>query len=387
MANELAFVLINPYTISKSRTGGVIGRFMSRTGLDLVGARMFAPGIKLVTEFAAFIGKDQSLEPKVRGLLADYVLQNYPPDHKTGHVRRVMMILLEGENAIEKVKHTAGPVIMGSGETIRDTFGDYVVDDEKKVKYFEPAVLIGSGLENTAATLRLWSLYGSSDGGLLTKAIAANETNPQWQQTLVLIKPDNFMFPNARPGNIIDMLSRSGLKIIAANVHRMSVAQAEEFYGPVRSVLREKMKMRVGEKTIKLLEQEFNIEIPQNIRNLIEEKLGPLVGDEQFNQIIKFMTGCYPPKCTPEEKTEGGRSKCLAMVYAGPDAVEKIRRLLGPTDPSKAQPGSVRREFGHDIMVNAAHASDSVENARREIAIVKIEEDLTTPLIRKYYGG
>jgi len=142
----------------------------------------------------------------------------------------------------------------------------------------------------------------------------------------------------------------------------------------------------VGEKTKELLEQEFNIEIPPNVLSMIEENIAPLVGDEQFNQIIKFMTGCYPPKCVPEEKTVGGRSKCLALVYAGPDAVEKIRRLLGPTDPSKAQPGSVRREFGHDIMINAAHASDSVENARREIAIIKIEDDLMTPLIKKYYG-
>ncbi|MDP2989183.1 MAG: nucleoside-diphosphate kinase, partial [Kiritimatiellota bacterium] len=71
----------------------------------------------------------------------------------------------------------------------------------------------------------------------------------------------------------------------------------------------------------------------------------------------------------------------------GLDAVEKIRGLLGPTDPSKAQPGSVRRELGQDIMVNAAHASDSVENARREIAIIKIDEDLTAPLIKKYYGN
>jgi nucleoside diphosphate kinase len=360
---------------------------MSRTGLDLVGARMFAPGQKLAGEYAALVGRDKNIEPEVRSLLADYILKNYAPDHKTGRVRRVMMILLEGEDALEKVRHTAGPVIMGSGETIRDTFGDYVVDDEKKVKYFEPAVLIGSGLDDAAATLKLWSRYGVSDGGLLTGAVGDASSNPQWQQTLVLIKPDNFMFPNARPGNIIDMLSRSGLKIIAAKVHRMSVAQAEEFYGPVRSVLREKMKLCVGEKTIKLLEQEFNIEIPANVRSLIEENIAPLVGDEQFNQIIKFMTGCYPPKCGPEEKAAGGRSKCLALVYAGPEAVEKIRRLLGPTDPSKAQPGSVRREFGSDIMVNAAHASDSVENARREIAIVKIEEDLTAPLIRKYYGN
>ncbi|MDD5482923.1 MAG: nucleoside-diphosphate kinase [Kiritimatiellae bacterium] len=386
MTNELAFVLINPYTIAKSRTGGVLGRFMSRTGLDLVGARMFAPSARLVEEYAGLISSSRNLAPEIRSLLADYVRKNYAPDHKTGRPRRVMMILLEGENAVQKVINTAGPVIIGSGETIRDTFGDYVVDDDKKVKYFEPAVLIGSGHEDAAATLKLWNRYNFTDGGLLKAAVDVNAGSGQWQRTLVLIKPDNFMFPSSRPGNIIDMLSRSGLRIIAAKVHQMSVLQAEEFYRPVRPVLREKMKSRVGEKTVKMLEQEFHIEVSPDIRKMIEDNIGPLVGDEQFNQIIKFMTGCYPPACTREEKARDGRSRCLALVYAGPDAVEKIRRLLGPTDPSKAQPGSVRREFGHDIMVNAAHASDSVENAEREIAIVKIEEDLFSPLVKKYYG-
>jgi nucleoside diphosphate kinase len=56
--------------------------------------------------------------------------------------------------------------------------------------------------------------------------------------------------------------------------------------------------------------------------------------------------------------------------------VSKIRDVLGPTDPSKAPPGSIRREFGSTIMVNAAHASDSEENARREMGIVKVEENV-----------
>jgi nucleoside diphosphate kinase len=68
-------------------------------------------------------------------------------------------------------------------------------------------------------------------------------------------------------------------------------------------------------------------------------------------------------------------------------AVEKIRYLLGPTDPSQAQPGSVRREFGSDIMVNAAHASDSPENALRELKIVRVEEDTITAWVSKYYGS
>lgn len=387
MASELAFVLINPYTIAKSRTGGVIGRFMSRTGLDLVGARMFAPGKELIASYAAMVANDKSLQPNVRQLLSDYVLSSYMPDPVTGHSRRVLMILLEGEDAIKKIRDMAGPVTTGGGETIRDTFGDYVVDENKKVTYFEPAVLIGSNREETAATLKLWSKYAISDGGTLQTTVDNSPNDKGWQRTLVLIKPDNFRFPSAKPGNIIDLLSRSGLRIIAAKVHRMSVEQAEEFYCPVRQVLREKMKRIVSERAAKALETELGIAIPDSFRLLLEENLGPIYGDEQFNQIVKFMTGCYPPSCAPQDKGKDGPSKCLALIYGGVGAVEKIRNLLGATDPNKAQPGSVRREFGHDVMINAAHASDSVENAEREIGIIKVDEDLITPWIHKYYGN
>ena len=63
------------------------------------------------------------------------------------------------------------------------------------------------------------------------------------------------------------------------------------------------------------------------------------------------------------------------LRYEGPDAVAKIRDILGATDPTKARPGSIRREFGTNIMVNAAHASDSVENARREMRILDVAND------------
>ena len=52
---QLAYVLINPYTIHKSRTGGVISRLFTRTALELVAARMFAPSKALAEEFAATI--------------------------------------------------------------------------------------------------------------------------------------------------------------------------------------------------------------------------------------------------------------------------------------------------------------------------------------------
>ncbi len=61
--------------------------------------------------------------------------------------------------------------------------------------------------------------------------------------------------------------------------------------------------------------------------------------------------------------TSPARRSASPSVYQGVDAVRKIREVLGPTDPSKAPPGTIRREFGSTIMVNAAHASDSPENA------------------------
>jgi len=62
-----------------------------------------------------------------------------------------------------------------------------------------------------------------------------------------------------------------------------------------------------------------------------------------------------------------------------------IRDILGPTDPSKAPTGSVRREFGSNIMVNAAHASDSTRNASREIGILSVAEDTIRPWVKRYY--
>ena len=50
MAEELSYVIVTPYSIRKSRTGGILARLISRTGLDLVGARMFAPSAELVQE-------------------------------------------------------------------------------------------------------------------------------------------------------------------------------------------------------------------------------------------------------------------------------------------------------------------------------------------------
>jgi hypothetical protein len=113
--------------------------------------------------------------------------------------------------------------------------------------------------------------------------------------------------------------------------------------------------------------------------------LGPLAGEQQFNSIVKFMTGHAPTETRGEARNEPGTEKCIILVYEGIDAVKKIREVLGPTDPAKAPPGSIRREFGSTIMVNAAHASDSPDNARREMGIVKIRENNFKSLIESFY--
>jgi nucleoside diphosphate kinase len=202
-----------------------------------------------------------------------------------------------------------------------------------------------------------------------------------------MIKPENFKMATARPGHIIDLLSRSGLRIIGMRKFSMTVAQAEEFYGPVLPVLQEKFKSITGGKAGEALEKALAIPVPEDLKSLIGEHMGPLAGRRQFESIIEFMTGFKPSEVAEADKFKAGSESCLALIYKGMSAVEKIRYLLGSTDPAKAEPGSVRREYGSDIMVNAAHASDSPENAVREIGIVNVAQDTIKEWVQKYYGN
>jgi nucleoside-diphosphate kinase len=70
-----------------------------------------------------------------------------------------------------------------------------------------------------------------------------------------------------------------------------------------------------------------------------------------FNDLIEFITS----------------SPILAAVFEGEGAVENIRKLMGNTNPAKADIGTVRWDFGIDIQQNATHSSDSLETAKKEI--------------------
>jgi nucleoside-diphosphate kinase len=61
-------------------------------------------------------------------------------------------------------------------------------------------------------------------------------------------------------------------------------------------------------------------------------------------------------------------SPVIALAVTGDHAVTKVRALAGPTNPAKADPGTIRADFGTDVMANAVHASDSPEAAVAELA-------------------
>jgi nucleoside diphosphate kinase len=387
MAEELSYVIINPYTIYKSRTGGVLARLLTRTSLDLVGAQMFAPSQALVEEYSAnIVTEADPQDRRIQELIRDYVKENLAPDPITGMRERVMMLLFRGESAVRRIRETVGTFkenFLG-GESIRDTYGDIVFNRDGTIRYFEPAVLASPNVQEAKMKLKIWAKYSAADGGLLDKVVST-VSDPRHERTLVMIKPDNFKFPSGRPGNILDIFSRTGLAITGIKVHRMSVAEAEEFYGPVRDVLKKALAGTIGERAKDLLSSALNLPVTPEMQQQIGSLLGPTAGEQQFNNIVKFMTGHTPGETKGEARTEPGTEKCIILIYEGIDAVRKIREVLGPTDPAKAPPGSIRREFGSTIMVNAAHASDSVDNARREMGVVKIRENNFKALIESFY--
>lgn len=391
MKEELTYVLVTPYTLRKSRTGGILSRLLTRTALDLVGSRLFAPSPALVKEYAdSIINQKASNDPhrnEVNKLIHAYILKNFMPD-PSGKRHRALMWLFRGPNAVAKIREAVGDVSHRSisGETVRDTYGDFVHNEKGEVAYFEPAVMAPDDAEEAESKLKIWAKYADTDGGLLTDVLPYPRT-PQTQRTLVIIKPDNFSFPSGKPGNVMDMFSKTGLYIIAFKVNRMSVEQAEQFYGPVLPVLKEKFKEFTGKKMAEVAGKEFKLAYSDQLAQELGEIVGPRFAEVQFGDIVKFMSGRHPADCTPAQKKLPGTEKSIVIVYEGENAVVKVREVLGPTDPRKAPPGSIRREFGQSIMVNAAHASDSPDNAEREIKILNVSENTFTPLVNEFFAS
>jgi nucleoside diphosphate kinase len=388
MAEELIYVLINPYTLRKSRTGGVISRLLARVNLELVGARMFAPSKELVKDYCrSMLPKKPGKEGKIEAVIRNYVKDNYYLDPKTGSRNRVMLLLFKGRNATTEVRRVVGHITRETrGETIRDTYGDYVEYSDGKIKYFEPAVLIAVNREEVEEKIKIWARYSKKDGGLLEEVIPYKKGVVP-EKTLVLIKPTSLREPSSHVGSMIDIFSKTGLFIIGARVIRMSIEQAEEFYAPIKKGLLKRFREPLSGRIRQALGSQFEFPLPENIEYEIGEKLKYVNLEDQFNKIIKFMTGLDPAEVkSPGQRKKPGKEKCLALVYQGEEAIKKIRMELGSTDPRKALPGTVRKDFGYNVMENGAHASDSRQSAAREIKIIKIEEDDISRTLRNFYG-
>ena len=385
MAIEISYVLMTPYTVMKSRTGGIIARLLSRTDLELVGARIISFANELCFQYAELLKKTiGGRDPQSAQLMAEYVLENLPP--QDGKFERGVFLLFRGENACAKLCSVVGSLSPQKnkkavvGETIRDTYADYVLDKtDGTVKYFEPAVFTPPSADE--ALLKMFADYMAKTGNIAENVVGST---PEDERTLVIIKPDNWRHPSTKPGAIIDMISRTGLRIVGCKLYQMSVAEALEFYGPVKDALRRKLAPIIGGKAKDLLEMEFRIPLASAAAEKLTEIVGCNYADDQFSQIIEFMSGRRPENCPPEELDAKGRVKCLVLIYEGPNAIAKIRDVLGPTDPTKAPGGTVRRDFGSNVMVNTAHASDAPESVVREMKVVKIDKNDISEVIYDY---
>ncbi len=374
MAVELAYALITPYSLLKSRTGGIISRLLS-ADLELEAARMMAPSDEFVDRYKALLA-GQSITSPLREALLDYCDAFLRPNNRMGISNRTMLLLFRGENATKTLSDLVGPITRTPrGDTVRGTYGDYVLERDGRVHYFEPACLVCTEPRAMPDHLRLLAEFADRDGGIVTHAVKL-PPDVRAETTLVILKPDNFRRGSARPGNIVDMFARTGLFIVGAKVLHLTVAQAEEFYGPLRKVFVDRLRANVARRAAESLRKAFEFDIPAEAIEQIGDILKVYNAECEFNRIVEYMTGRNPAKLTsPGERHMPGAEKCLALLYHGEGAVEKIRDRLGTTNPREAKAGSIRSVYGDDLMRNAAHASDSLASAERERRIIGLWED------------
>ena len=137
----------------------------------------------------------------------------------------------------------------------------------------------------------------------------AKEPAPQksLQQTLSIIKPD--AVDADKIGHIVARIEEEGMHVVAMKMVELKKEDASRFY--------------------------------------VEHKERPF-----YNGLVAYMTS----------------GPVIALVVEGENAVDNYRKLMGATDPRKASPGTIRGDFGTNIERNAVHGSDSLENAKKEIA-------------------
>jgi len=156
------------------------------------------------------------------------------------------------------------------------------------------------------------------------------------QQCLVIIKPDGLV--KSLTGNIITAISESDLKIIGAKIVNVTKELAESHYSDLRA-------------------------------NQIA-KHGEKEGIKIFEETMNYIQGKFHT------------DRVFALVYYGEDAIEKIRKLAGSTNPEQAKFTTIRGKYGRinsqtGVFENVIHTSDSEKTAKREIQLWFEPEELT----------
>ena len=321
---ENTVVIISPDAVKRQLAGLIISRLLVRCKLEILGAQ-------LVNLTAQDAGKIAEAMPEV----ANFDQLDSAP---------AMFCLFSGKNAIASV--------------------DRAVNDTALLPAANLAA-VGSSKEAMQAVAAVTRRNN------LLKAVPVADK----ERTLLIIKPENFRAPSCRPGMIIDMLMSLNLEWVGCKVHSMTVNDALEFYGPVRHVLRSKLMQKIGSKALAMVENEFDFKLSANDADTLIATVGNGFADSQFEDIVEFMSGKRPSDVPESDRNNPGDAKCMVLIFDGKNAVSKIRTILGPTNPAQATGGTVRYDFGTNIMVNAAHASDSIESYERESKIVRVEEN------------
>jgi len=135
------------------------------------------------------------------------------------------------------------------------------------------------------------------------------------ERTLILVKPDGMQ--RGLAGEIISRLERRGLRIVGLRMFQMEDAVARRHYA----------------------EHE---------------------GKPFFSGLISYITS----------------GPIIAAVLEGTDAVEAVRKTMGATNPAKSEPGTIRGDLGLEMGRNLIHGSDSLDSAKREIALFFTDDDL-----------
>lgn len=284
---ELAYALVTPYTLHKSRTGGILARLLWGN-VKLVAARMYAPAgdSRFIQEYcdAIYDPQEQSVPLHYQKLLIEYVLQNFGKPNARGTSNRLAVLIFRGPGAVQELTEAVGHISQHvRGDNVRGTYGDYVVEQrealagdeqfEKRMRllekypklsevdaelpkneFFEPAVLTGVTPEMNEAHMKIFRKYAYSDGGFVLDAL--DRVRPdEIENSLVILKPESFRHRNPLPGNLIDFFARSGLFITAMKVMELTVPRAKQFYSLKLPQFREQLKAMIGDRARCIVER------------------------------------------------------------------------------------------------------------------------------------